>query len=188
MGIRRTLVESRPGSMVLAAGAYVLYKVQLPLAERRDRRAGNSSKSEPVPPARLRFRVHGALDEASYLKVGKVVADNIRDLCRIADRDFYEFKDILDFGCGCGRVIQNFRGQSGSPNLYATDIDPDLVAWGQANLDGIQWSVNGHQPPLPFEANAFDLIYGISVFTHLDEDFQNAWLRDFNASRAPGQP
>jgi ubiquinone/menaquinone biosynthesis C-methylase UbiE len=70
--------------------------------------------------------------------------------------------------------------------LYATDIDPDLVNWGKSNLPGIQWSVNGHQPPLPFDDNAFDLIYGISVFTHLDEAFQHVWLRELQRVARPG--
>jgi SAM-dependent methyltransferase len=107
-------------------------------------------------------------------------------LSGITGQDFSTFCDILDFGCGCGRVIQNFRGQSGSTTLYATDIDPDLVSWGENHLDGIQWSVNGHRPPLPFDDGAFDLIYAVSVFTHLDEDFQDAWLSELQRVTRPG--
>ena len=128
------------------------------------------------------------MDEASYLEVGKTVAQNIQDLCKIAGRDFYSFTDILDFGCGCGRVIQNFRGRPESLEpLYATDIDPHLVSWAEGNLEGIEWECkNGHRPPLPFDANKFDLIYAISVFTHLDEDFQHAWLRELQRVARPG--
>jgi SAM-dependent methyltransferase len=102
------------------------------------------------------------------------------------DRDFSSFTDILDFGSGCGRVIQNFRDQPSPANLYATDIDPDLVDWGKNHLHGILWSVNGYQPPLPFDDNTFDLIYGISVFTHLDEEFQHTWLRELQRVARPG--
>jgi SAM-dependent methyltransferase len=185
MDIRR-LIEFKPVSMPLTAFAYLLLQVRLSLATLRDWRGSTGPTHEPAPPARLRYRVHGHLNKAGYLEAGKILAQNIQDLCRIAGRDFSSFTDILDFGSGCGRVIQNFRDRPGSYNLYATDIDPDLVSWGKSNLHGIQWSVNGHQPPLPFDDNAFDLIYGISVFTHLDEDFQHVWLRELQRVARPG--
>jgi SAM-dependent methyltransferase len=163
-----------------------LLQAQVSLADRRDRRGTPDPTQEPTPPARLRWRVHGGLDRNEYLQTGKALAQDIQDLCSVAGGDFSSFKDILDFGSGCGRVVQNFRNQCGLCNLYATDIDPDLVDWGKNNLSGIQWSVNEHRPPLPFDDNAFDLIYGISVFTHLDEDFQHAWLRELHRVARPG--
>ncbi|MCK8643380.1 class I SAM-dependent methyltransferase [Mycobacterium colombiense] len=144
------------------------------------------STHEPAPPARLRWRVHGNLDKSSYFEVGRALAKNIQDLCATEGREFSSFANILDFGSGCGRVIQNFKNQSGQRRLYATDIDPDLVSWGKSNLHGIEWSLNGYWPPMLFEDNSFDLIYGISVFTHLDEDFQHAWLRELQRIARPG--
>lgn len=143
-----------------------------------DWRDGQNTTSIPVPPAELRHRVHGSLDKESFLQIGKIVAKDIRDLCAVAGRDFYSFEKILDFGCGCGRVLRNFQDAPASCQLYGTDIDPDLVNWGRKYLPHIQWSTNGYQPPLSFPDNMFDLIYGISVFTHLDEEYQNAWLRE----------
>lgn len=190
MGIRRTLMEFKPAYMAFAACQYPLHQALLALAELRDRRRStggtDSTTDEPVPPAKLRWRVVGSLNEAGYMKGGKITAQSIQDLCKIAGRDFYSFTDILDFGSGCGRVIQNFRHRPSSCTLYATDIDPDLVNWGKSNLPDIQWSVNGYEPPLPFNDNLFDLIYGVSVFTHLDEDFQHAWLRELHRVTRPG--
>jgi ubiquinone/menaquinone biosynthesis C-methylase UbiE len=140
----------------------------------------------PVPPARLRHRVHGSLDKESFLQVGKIVAQNIRDLCAIVGRDIYSFEHILDFGCGCGRVVRNFQDAPTSCHLYGTDIDSDLVNWCKNNLQNIRWSTNGYRPPLPFENNTFDLIYAISVFTHLDEEFQHVWLRELQRIAKPG--
>lgn len=186
MGIRRWIMEFRPAVAIYNACTYPLFQARLALATFRERRGSTVAAQEAVPPARLRWRVHGTLDSASYLAVGKLIAQNIQDLCESTGRDFSSFTDVLDFGCGCGRVIQNLRNRPGSHTLYATDIDPDLVAWGQSNLEGIHWSVNGHRPPMPFGDNAFDLIYGISVFTHLDEDFQHVWLRELQRVARPG--
>ncbi len=187
MGIRRRIIEFKPAVAVYNACIYLLLQVRLSLEALRERRdSTGAAQEELAPPAKLRWRVHGTLDRASYLAVGKLISQNIQDLCETAGRDFSSFDDVLDFGCGCGRVVQNFRSQPGSRTLYATDIDPDLVGWAESNLDGIRWSVNAHQPPLPFDADAFDLIYGISVFTHLDEDFQHVWLRELQRVARPG--
>ncbi|MEM6107867.1 class I SAM-dependent methyltransferase [Mycobacterium sp. 050272] len=186
MSFRRRLSQFKPIIIAYSACTYLLLQAQITLAERRDRGSAPDPTHGPTPPARLRWRVHGGLDRNDYIQTGKALAQNIRDLCSGAGRDFSSFNDILDFGSGCGRVIQNFRDPSESHNLYATDIDPDLVDWGKNNLSGIHWSINDHLPPLPFDDDAFDLIYGISVFTHLDEDLQHAWLRELQRVARPG--
>lgn len=186
MGFRRTFFEFKPVSVATAAAMYVWFQGRLSLATFRDWRARGESRPEPVPPAKLRFRVGGTFDEAGYVTSGQAIAQDIQNLCKATGHDFYSYSEVLDFGCGCGRVIQNFRGGNESCNLHATDIDPDLVNWCKANLDGVDWHVNGHQPPLPFADNAFDLVYAVSVFTHLDEEFQHAWLRELRRIARPG--
>ena len=42
------------------------------------------------------------------------------------------------------------------------------------------------QPPTKFEDGAFDAILAISVFTHLDQDLQNAWLAELKRIARPG--
>jgi SAM-dependent methyltransferase len=186
VGIRRTVMEFKPALAAFNACTYVLFQARLAWATFSEKRAETDSSPEPVPPVKIRWRVHGTLDKDSYVKVGKLLAENIQELCEKAGREFSELGDVLDFGCGCGRVVQNFRGQPRPYTLYATDIDPELVGWAKDNLDGVHWSVNAHQPPLPFDDDAFDLIYGISVFTHLDEDFQHVWLRELQRVARPG--
>jgi SAM-dependent methyltransferase len=185
MGIRRTLIEFKPAYMAYVACQYPLHRFQLSLATLRDRRDNIDPTHELAPPARVRWRVQANSDKALYLEAGKIIAQNIQDLAA-KQTDFDSFTDILDFGSGCGRVIQNFRDRPGLRNLYATDIDPELVNWGKSHLPSIQWSINGFKPPLPFQDNAFDLIYGISVFTHLDDDFQSVWLRELQRVARPG--
>ncbi|OSC43003.1 class I SAM-dependent methyltransferase [Mycobacterium decipiens] len=186
MGAQRFINEFKPANKVFNLLAYLQFQLQYSVAKLRDWKDSQSPAKDPVPPARLRHRVHGNLSRASYLEVGRNVAKDIADLCRIAGRDFYSFTDILDFGCGCGRVIQNFRDPAKPCNLYATDIDPDLVSWGKSNLSDIRWSVNSHHAPSPFNDNSFDLIYCVSVFTHLDEDLQHEWLRELQRIARPG--
>ncbi len=164
---------------------YLVFQLKLAIARFRDWKDRQNPANIPVPPAKLRHRVHGSLDKESFLQVGKILAQNIRDLCAIIERDIYSFEHILDFGCGSGRVIRNFQDVPASCSLYGTDIDSELVNWCEKYLPHIRWSTNGYQPPLPFADNTFDLIYAISVFTHLDEEFQHAWLRELRRIAKP---
>ncbi|MBL0141897.1 MAG: class I SAM-dependent methyltransferase [Betaproteobacteria bacterium] len=41
-------------------------------------------------------------------------------------------------------------------------------------------------PPLPFPDGAFELIYGVSVFTHFRSDLQDLWLQELRRVTQPG--
>jgi SAM-dependent methyltransferase len=42
------------------------------------------------------------------------------------------------------------------------------------------------EPPLPYEDGSFGLIYAFSVFTHLTEALQHAWMRECARVLRPG--
>jgi ubiquinone/menaquinone biosynthesis C-methylase UbiE len=95
-------------------------------------------------------------------------------------------KAILDFGCGCGRVLRHWKPPTGS-KLYGTDCNPELTAWCRRKLDRLaEFQTNKPAPPLKYEAEKFDLIYAVSVFTHLPEDLQYAWLDELARVLKPG--
>lgn len=140
----------------------------------------------PLPPARLRHRVHGDLSAENFLVVGERVADNLRSLLTSVDRSFKDFGNILDFGCGCGRVLRNLNDLPNSSELHGTDIDPALVNWCRENIPWAKFTVNSARPPSPLADSAFDMIYAISVFTHLPEDMQHQWLAELSRITRPG--
>ncbi|HJW67014.1 MAG TPA: class I SAM-dependent methyltransferase, partial [Gaiellaceae bacterium] len=47
-------------------------------------------------------------------------------------------------------------------------------------------SVNELAPPLRYEGEQFDLVYAISVFTHLPHDLERAWIDELSRIVAPG--
>ena len=173
---RQSLKAIKPIYTLYNLYKYLVFHMNLAKARYYDWKDSQNPAYIPVPPARLRHRVHGSLDKESFLRTGGILAQNIRDLCAMVGRDIYSFEHILDFGCGSGRVISNFYDIPESCRLYGTDIDSELVSWCKKYLPHIRCSTNGYKPPLPFAPNTFDLIYAISVFTHLDEEFQHAWL------------
>jgi SAM-dependent methyltransferase len=146
--------------------------------ERRALRHKQESKL-PIPPASLRLRVHGTDDEVAFLAVGETIASRIREIVSAEDRSLDGAERIVDFGCGCGRVLRFFENPPLSGQLFATDIDQEAIAWCKTNLASLaSFSRNGDQPPLEFERDSFDLILAISVFTHLPEALELSWLRE----------
>jgi SAM-dependent methyltransferase len=144
------------------------------------------ARSGPIPPAALRFRVHGDLDAESFLETGRQCSDDIRAALGEIARDLGSFERILDFGCGCGRTLQWLGDYARPGSLHGTDIDRDAITWCRASIESAAFSVNGELPPLAYPNDHFDLVYAVSVFTHLAEDRQLAWLKELRRVARPG--
>jgi SAM-dependent methyltransferase len=141
----------------------------------------------PSPPSDLIFRVTGQRDPDAFATSGRLNAEDVETVLRLVNRDLGDFRRVLDFGCGCGRLTR-FLAEQVDPGamLCASDIDEPAVTWLRQALPAVRAVVNGHAPPLPFEPGGFDLIIGWSVFTHLDEALQDAWLQELSRVAAPG--
>ena len=141
----------------------------------------------PIPPEALRLRVHGPADEVAFLSLGDAIASGVKEILIAEARPIESFQRILDFGCGCGRVIRFFEGLPKSCELFATDIDPEAISWCRENLkDLATFSRNNDEPPLDFAPDSFDFILAISVFTHLPESLELAWLGELRRIARPG--
>ena len=66
------------------------------------------------------------------------------------------------------------------------DIDPDNIAWAKDHLKSLDMRVGPLMPPSPYPDESFDLVYGISVMTHLTRHVQEAWLAEIARILKPG--
>jgi SAM-dependent methyltransferase len=143
-------------------------------------------KGLPVPPGRLRRLVSlGHVDADSWLRTGEIDAGLIGGLVEANNRPLDEMAAILDFGCGCGRIARWWEDLEG-PQLYGCDYDGRLTDWCKTNLPFLTTKTNASEPPLPFKSETFDLIYAISLFTHLTANAQQSWLLDVRRLLKPG--
>jgi SAM-dependent methyltransferase len=92
---------------------------------------------------------------------------------------------VLDWGCGHGRVARHLPGL-GLADVAGIDIDPFNVGWARDHLPGLQFTLGPQMPPTPYADRSFDLVYGISVMTHLVPDVQEAWLAEIARLLRPG--
>ena len=122
----------------------------------------------PLPPRRLMVRVAGTADADWFVRSGRAAYDAIAAHVPLGGVD-----SVLDFGCGCGRVTRYWAGFAGS--VTGSDLDAPAVAWCRANLPFARFEQNGLAPPLAFADESFDLVYALSVFTHLTAELQLAW-------------
>ena len=61
-----------------------------------------------------------------------------------------------------------------------------MVMWCNENLAFAQVARNDISPPLPYGDASLDLVYALSVMTHLPEDLQHRWVRECRRVLKPG--
>jgi len=106
---------------------------------------------------------------------------------RAIDQQLENFPRIVDFGCGCGRVLRHLRGAiRPEQELIGLDVDGEAIAWVNANLPGVTAQVIAELPPTSIADGTIDLVVNHSVFTHLPEDVGEAWLVELKRILRPG--
>jgi SAM-dependent methyltransferase len=139
-----------------------------------------------IPDANRRRRVHGAEDEVAFLIEGYSAFRKIETaLSETLNRQIGDFSSILDWGCGCGRIARYISSITG-PTYHGIDIDADNVEWCREHMDFGEYGVIPLHPPTELPPEHYDLILGVSVFTHLREKEQTEWLKELNRICRPG--
>ena len=131
-----------------------------------------------VPPEALAYDAYGWLDWDLYRKSGNDVAVLLSQLARrhLSDPDPLR---VLEWGCGPARVIRHLPAAFGAKTeVYGSDYNQDSIKWCSKSIPGVNFTLNGLEPPLPFDSGFFDFVYSISVFTHLSESVSRAWIEE----------
>jgi len=132
-----------------------------------------------LPPRRLMVRVAGTADADWFLRSGRAAYDAI-----VAHVPLDSVEAVLDFGCGCGRVTRYWDEFAGV--VAGSDVNPKAIDWCRDNLGFASFERNALAPPLDFDATSFDLVYALSVFTHLTSELQLAWRDELLRVLRPG--
>lgn len=141
-----------------------------------------SPRSSRVPPARLRRRVAQTSSRKDFLATGRRCAEDLVGVLTASGSADTLSGAWLDFGCGCGRISRHLLNARIA--LTGVDVDRSQVRWAARHLPG-RWLGILPEPPLPFPPGSFDVVFSVSVFTHLDESQQLAWLGELRRVLRP---
>ena len=165
--------------------AFRSYERVLALETAGDQPPEVSTDGLAIPPPQLRVLVAGTADVATFLDVGRSMFQALAGLLLENGVRVGDLKTVLEFGCGCGRVLRNWRGVDG-PQVYGVDYSKPLVEWCRAHLPFANCAITSEDPPLPHDDAFFDLVYAVSVFTHLSEEKQLPWMTELRRVIRPG--
>ena len=143
----------------------------------------------PRPPRDLAARAFAVVDawndpDRAYDALG---AQTKAQLVRLLPEDWsWEGKRVLDFGSGAGRTLRHFALEAQTAEFWGADLHEPSVSWLKENLSPPfhGWKTL-EMPPLGLEHGSFDLIYAISVFTHLTDN-SIPWLLELHRTLKPG--
>jgi len=148
--------------------------------------------SLPLPPDELIDRVVGCFsneqaDEhrAKFLETGRTSLEDLERALTAVGDTLAAHERILEFGCGCGRIMRWMEELGSTHTLVGTDIDARAIEWASDNLPFARFDVNEGLPPTGYRDGEFDLIVNHSVFTHLDEHYQDLWLAELQRIVSP---
>lgn len=145
--------------------------------------------STPLPPDELMILVCGHADRELFARSRRdALSEGFFPLLEQAHVDVAGCRTILDFGCGCGRLLAGWEARLGAgTQLYGVDVNPRLAAFCQDNIGFASVSTCALAPPLAFADGAFDLVYAVSVFTHLSWPNAQAWSKELARIVPPGR-
>jgi SAM-dependent methyltransferase len=132
------------------------------------------------PPGLLATRIGGSAE--GYREIARFHHERIVSL--LPPNWSWEGKRVLDFGCGPGRTLSQFATEAHSAEFHGCDIHAESIAWATENLPQFTFFVNREEPPLDRPSSHFDLVYGVSVFTHLTEHW-SGWLAEVHRILKP---
>jgi SAM-dependent methyltransferase len=131
----------------------------------------------PETPALNVRRVTGSDDFETFVLTGYT---QHRHLMHFIAQHAPGARNILDWGCGAARVMRYFMRQDAF-FPYGVDVDACNIKWCQEAFGKTgEFRLIEPLAELPFAANAFDVAYGISVFTHLSQESERFWLRELH--------
>jgi len=137
-----------------------------------------------LPSKKLAARI-GSGSEQDFIYQGTRMAGVIEGVLREFFGELETERSYLDFGCGVGRCLLPLSHNL--PGAWsACDVDSASIKFLKAKASHVDSRVTDSAPPLPFDDDAFDVIYAISVWTHIPLAAQFLWLAECMRVLRPG--
>jgi len=119
------------------------------------------------------------------------IADGWRTLCELqrvldhAGKNLYRCRSFLEFACGHGRFTRHLAKVLASGALTVSDVVPGCVAFLQKHW-GVRGFESASEPKALSIPEQYDVVFALSLFSHLPESTWHAWLHRLYGAVAPG--
>jgi SAM-dependent methyltransferase len=135
----------------------------------------------PLPTPELAARIGGTYDD--YDAIARHQRQLVMSL--LPSEWSFEGKSVLDFGCGTGRTLSAFAKEAEQAEFFGCDIHAPSIAWATSKLSPpFTFFVCQETPPLAQPDERFDLVYAMSVFTHITDQWSQ-WLAELHRVMRP---
>ncbi len=136
------------------------------------------------PPAWLLYDANDNNSYRSYYQSGKEHGQIVAELIK----KYYggNVENLLEWGSGQARVLRHFPHLLPGSRLYGTDYNQKSINWCKAQFKNINFTSCDLLPPTSYSDNFFDVIYSISIFTHLSENAHTLWIKELYRLLKPG--
>lgn len=150
--------------------------------QNRKFKLNNPTKS--IPSNRDLFETF-KLDYELFFTDGLIAAKEIVAYYHLYSLPQTEKTYVLDWGCGIGRVIQHIPAILPNSICYGADINKKRIEWNRIHIYNILFDTIEYKQ-LPYPSSFFNLIYGISVLTHIHSTEQLFWIKELERIMQPG--
>jgi SAM-dependent methyltransferase len=133
------------------------------------------------PPYWVAYDAYRSCSYERYFVKGRLAADAIHSMyAPLLPTGGDDPLRVCEWGCGPGRILRHLPSSHGTRNVlrYGCDYNPQSIAWCQRAITQCTFSLNALNPPLPYADHTFDLLYSVSVYTHLAAETQQRWIAE----------
>jgi SAM-dependent methyltransferase len=135
------------------------------------------------PPLTAMHDAYGTVSFRAYWELGQYMATLLAGLIR---KHQPRSEHVLEWGCGPARIIRHLPALLPGTQFVGTDYNAESIAWCRSTIKNIEFADNSLFPPLPFAGEQFDVVYAISVLTHLSVVQQDDWIEELRRILRPG--
>jgi len=136
-----------------------------------------------LPPTDIAYDAYGHLDPELYRRYG---LSNAKFFAGLIRKHHPGAKVVAEWGCGPMRLLRHMPALLPGAAIVGLDYNPKTIEWCKREFKTIRFLLNDLAPPLPLKDGEADVIYNVSVFTHLSEDLHYAYVADLVRCLSPG--
>ena len=141
----------------------------------------------PVPP-NSRMRGTSSNTIRHYYESGLTTSLPIMTAAYIEGLNLRASADVLDFGCGVGRQLLHFKRNFPNLKLHACDVNNRSIEFMRSAYPNVDSYTSEFLPPLKYPDLKFDLIYSVSIFSHINIRDQSIVAEGAGKNYAPRRP